>query len=77
VFRELYRYSGKLQGAEVEAEGALTCLCLSTVARLQWRTAARSGGDPITRKKEGDANEVCHSLGQFFKEEGGKGLTGQ
>jgi hypothetical protein len=47
------------------------------MARLQWRTAARRGGDPITRKKEGDANEVCHSLGQFFKEEGGKGLTGQ
>jgi hypothetical protein len=49
----------------------------STVGRLQWRTAVRSGGDPITGKEEGDVNEVRHNLGQLFEEEGGKGLTGQ
>jgi hypothetical protein len=38
---------------------------------------AWSGGDPITRKEEGDVNEVCHSLGQLFEEEGSKGLTGR
>jgi hypothetical protein len=27
-------------------------------------------------KEEGDVNEVCHSLGQLFEEEGSKGLTG-
>jgi hypothetical protein len=61
VFGELHGYSGKLRGAEVEAEGAPTCL--STVAHLQWRMATRSGGDPITGKEEGDVNEVCHDLG--------------
>jgi hypothetical protein len=55
---------------EVEAEGALTCL--STVTHLQWRTAARSSGGPITEKEE-DVNEVRHSLGKLFEEEGGKG----
>jgi hypothetical protein len=44
--------------------------------RCQWWTTARSGGDPITGKEEEDVNEVCHSLGQLFEEEGGKGLTG-
>jgi hypothetical protein len=33
------------------------------VARLQWRTMAWSGGDPITVKEEGDVNEMRHSLG--------------
>jgi hypothetical protein len=60
---------------EVEVEGAPTCL--STVARLQRRTTAWSGRDSITRKEEGDVNEVCHSLGQLFEEEGSKGLTGR
>jgi hypothetical protein len=75
VFGELHGYSGKLQGAEVEAEGAPTCL--STVAHLQWRTAAQSGDNTITRTEEGDLNEVRHNLGQLFKEEEGKGLTGR
>jgi hypothetical protein len=75
VFWELHGYSGKLRGTKVEVEGALTCL--STVARLQWWTAAQSGGDLITRKEEGDVNEVRHSLGKLFEEEGGKGLTRQ
>jgi hypothetical protein len=73
VFGELHGYSGKLQGVEVELEGALTCL--STVARLQWQTVVWSVGDPITGKEEGDVNEVHHSLGQLFEEERGKGLT--
>jgi hypothetical protein len=48
-------------------------MCLSTVAHLQWRTAAWSDNDLITRKKEGDVKEVCHSLGQLFEGEGIKG----
>jgi hypothetical protein len=38
---------------------------------------ARSSGDPITKKEEGDVNEVCHDLGHLFEEEGSKGLTGR
>jgi hypothetical protein len=75
VFRELHGHSGKPQGVEVEVEGAPTCL--STVTHLQWRTAARSGGGPIPGKEEEYGNEVRHRLGQLFKEEGGKGLTGR
>jgi hypothetical protein len=47
------------------------------VAHLQWRTAPQSGDNTITRTEEGDLNEVRHNLGQLFKEEGGKGLTGR
>jgi hypothetical protein len=72
VVGELHMHSGKLRGVEVEAEGAPTCL--STVTHLQWRTAVRSSGGPITKKEE-DVNEVRHSLGQLFKEEGRKGHT--
>jgi hypothetical protein len=38
---------------------------------------AQSDGDSITRKEEGDVNEVCHNVGHLFEEEGGKGLTGR
>jgi hypothetical protein len=73
VFGELHGHSGKLRGMEVEVDGAP--MCLSTVTHLQWRTAAWSGGGPITGKEEEDVNEVHHSLGQLFEEERGKGLT--
>jgi hypothetical protein len=71
VFGELYGYPGKLWGAEVEAEGASTCL--SMVAHLQWRTTVRSGGDPTTGKV---VSNVQQNPGQLFEEEGSKGLTG-
>jgi hypothetical protein len=47
------------------------------VTRLQWQTAAGSGGGPITGKEKEDVNEVRHSLGQLFEEEGGMGITGR
>jgi hypothetical protein len=47
VFGEIHGHSRKLKGVEVEAEGVPTCL--STVTHLRWRTAERSGGDPITK----------------------------
>jgi hypothetical protein len=50
---------------------------LSPMTRWWWRMVARRSDDSVTRKEEGDINEVCHGLGQLFEEEGSKGLTGQ
>jgi hypothetical protein len=57
----------------VEAEGAP--MCLSMVARLQWRMGARSGSDSTTKKEGKEVSDVRHNPGQLFEEEGSKGLT--
>jgi hypothetical protein len=51
-------------------------MCLSTVARRQWRTAVRRGGDPTSGNKGKRVRLVCHPQELLGEEGEVEGLTG-